>query len=99
MKSNFYHCLKLVLAHEGGWADHPKDPGGATMKGITIGTYRAWKGRNVTKAELRDISDAEVAAIYRQNYWATMRALDRAFGERDHFRRIAMIYAMGRGLR
>lgn len=43
------------------------------MKGITIGTYRAWKGRNVTKAELRAISDAEVASIYRANYWNAVR--------------------------
>jgi lysozyme family protein len=69
MKANFAICLPKVLAHEGGWADHPKDPGGATMKGITIGTYRAFKGRDVTKAELRAISDAEVAAIYRNLYW------------------------------
>ncbi len=31
MKSNFDAALSLVLKHEGGWADHPKDPGGATM--------------------------------------------------------------------
>ena len=30
---------------------------------------------------------------------ATMRALDRAFGERGHCLRIALIYATGRGLR
>ena len=30
---------------------------------------------------------------------AAMRALDRAFGERGHCRKIAMIYATGRGLR
>lgn len=69
MKDNFARCLPEILRHEGGWADHPKDPGQATMKGITIGTYRQWKGRAVTKAELRAISDAEVAAIYRRNYW------------------------------
>lgn len=76
MKDNFAKCLKEVLKHEGGWADHPKDPGGATMKGITIGTYRQWKGRPVTKAELRAISDAEVAAIYRRNYWNKVRGDD-----------------------
>ena len=76
MKDNFERCLAHVLASEGGWADDPVDPGGATMKGITIGTYRAWKGRAVTKAELRAISDAEVAAIYRQNYWNAVRGDD-----------------------
>lgn len=76
MKSNFAACLPEILKHEGGWADHPKDPGGATMKGITIGTYRQWKGRAVTKAELRAISDAEVAAIYKRNYWDKVRGDD-----------------------
>ncbi len=69
MKANFPILLPKVLVHEGGWADHPKDPGGATMKGITIGTYRDYKGRNVTKQELRNIGDAEVADIYRRLYW------------------------------
>lgn len=76
MKSNFAKCLPEILKHEGGWADHPKDPGGATMKGITIGTYRQWKGRAVTKAELRAISDQEVAAIYKRNYWDKVRGDD-----------------------
>ena len=76
MKSNFDQCLPLVLKHEGGWADHPSDPGGATMKGITIGTYAQWKGRKVTKAELRAITDSEVAAIYRSNYWDKVRGDD-----------------------
>lgn len=69
MRDNFERSLSLVLRHEGGWADHPRDPGGATMKGITLATYRAWLGRNVTKAELRGISDEAVASIYRANYW------------------------------
>lgn len=76
MRENFQTCLNAVLAHEGGWADHPEDPGGATMKGITIGTYRAWKGRSVSKAKLRAISDAEVAAIYRKKYWDAVRGDD-----------------------
>ncbi|MDK8874421.1 glycosyl hydrolase 108 family protein [Paracoccus sp. SSJ] len=80
MKTNFDRCLSHVLASEGGWADDPKDPGGATMKGITIGTYRAWKGRAVTKAELRAIPDSEVRAIYRQNYWNPVRGDDLPLG-------------------
>ena len=76
MNSNFPFCLKEVLKHEGGWADHPKDPGGATMKGITIGTYSQWKGRRATKAELRAIPDEEVAAIYKRNYWDKVRGDD-----------------------
>jgi lysozyme family protein len=73
MKDNFDHCLALVLRHEGSWADHPKDPGGATMKGVTIGTFAQFKGRKVTKEELRNIRDADLRAIYRRKYWDVVR--------------------------
>ena len=76
MKTNFDRCLTETLKHEGGWADDPHDPGGATMRGITIGTFRAWKGRAVTKAELRAISAADLRAIYRQKYWDAVRGDD-----------------------
>lgn len=72
----FRRCLAETLEHEGGWADHPKDPGGATMKGVTLATYRAFKGRDVTKAELRAISDADLEAIYRKGYWDKTRCDD-----------------------
>ena len=73
LPADFAACLPVVLKHEGGWADHPSDPGGATMKGITIGTFRDWRGATVTKDELRRITDAEVTAIYRQKYWDRLR--------------------------
>lgn len=76
MKSNFSACLDFVLRWEGGWADHPADPGGATMKGITHRTYSAWLGRTVTKDELRAIPRAHVEAIYRRDYWDAVRGDD-----------------------
>lgn len=76
MRDNFAACLAKTLRHEGGWSDHPKDPGRATMRGVTIGTYAAFKGRSVTKAELRNISTAEIEAIYRQRYWDKVRGDD-----------------------
>jgi lysozyme family protein len=69
MKGNFDAALAAVLKHEGGWADHPADPGGATMKGVTKRTLEAHLGREVTKDELRAISDETLAAIYRRGYW------------------------------
>jgi lysozyme family protein len=70
MINNYPAALKQVLKSEGGWSDHASDPGGATMKGITIGTYREWKRNpHITKEELRAIPDAEVYDIYRQQYW------------------------------
>ena len=69
MKKNFKDSLDHVLNHEGGWADHPKDPGGATMKGVTLATYRRHFGKNKSKRALRNISDDELGQIYRSGYW------------------------------
>lgn len=74
--TRFDECLAVTLAHEGGWSDHPDDPGGATMRGVTIGTYAQFKGRKVTKDELRAISDADLRTIYRRNYWDKVRGDD-----------------------
>ena len=76
MKANFDACLAHVLKYEGGWSDHPKDPGGATNYGVTLRTYSAWLGRPASKAELRGIAHNEVAAIYRAEYWDAVRGDD-----------------------
>jgi len=70
MKENYVPSLRCVLKSEGLWSDNPKDLGGATMKGITLDTYRRWK-RNpyITKEQLKAISDSEVYDLYKQLYW------------------------------
>lgn len=72
MRDNFERSLPAVLKHEGGWADHPSDPGGATMKGVTIGTYRQYKP-GATKDDLRNITDQELRRIYKDGYWDKIR--------------------------
>lgn len=71
--SDFERSLAFTLRMEGGWSDDPRDSGGATMKGITLGTYTRWRAAHgyapPSKGALRDITDAEVAAIYRAYYW------------------------------
>ena len=73
MKQNFASSLAHVLKHEGGWADHPRDPGGATMKGVTLATYSDWLGRQATKDELRAISDEHLRTIYKARFWDAVR--------------------------
>ena len=75
MTDRFDRALPLVLAHEGGFVNHPRDPGGATNKGITIGTFRRYVP-GATVADLRNISDAMVAQIYRDGYWNMVSADD-----------------------
>lgn len=76
MKGNFEPALSLVLKHEGGWSDHSKDPGGATMKGVTLATYSSWLGRQATKDELRNIPDAHLNTIYKARFWDAVRGDD-----------------------
>jgi len=73
--TNFPVCLSFTLGAEGGWSDNPHDPGGATMRGITLHTFQGYKA-GATKQELRNISDKDVAAIYRHGYWAPVRGDD-----------------------
>ena len=66
----FREALAIVLQHEGGYVDHPDDPGGATNKGVTQAVYDAWRrSRGEAPRPVRQITDGEVEAIYRTNYW------------------------------
>jgi len=60
--------LPVTLKYEGGWANNPHDPGGATMKGITLNTFRSFR-TGATATELHDISDADVLHIYDVGYF------------------------------
>ena len=79
MFGNFTACLPVTLQYEGGWSDHPKDPGGATMKGITLAVYRRYRP-GASKAELKAISEIEVQAIYRDGYWNPIKGDDLPIG-------------------
>ena len=54
---------------EGGFVNHPNDPGGATNMGVTLNTYRAWFGKEKTVEDLKHISDAEWIRIMKKGYW------------------------------
>lgn len=63
----------FVLASEGGYVDHPKDPGGATNRGITFAVLQAWRKHPITKADVKALTKEEALAIYKANYWDTMQ--------------------------
>ncbi|WFP61478.1 glycosyl hydrolase 108 family protein [Mesorhizobium sp. WSM4904] len=69
MDRNFTRALALVLESEGGWSDKKADPGGATMKGVTLANFRRYVKPDAGKADLKKISDAQVATVYRRFYW------------------------------
>lgn len=71
---NFTACHAVTAWWEGGYVDHPSDPGGATNWGITIRTLAAWRKRPVTKAEVKALTRAEAEQIFKANYWIPVGA-------------------------
>lgn len=69
MKENFDKCLAMLLVHEGGYSNHVRDKGGATMLGVTQAVYEKWVGRDVTIDEMKALTPADVGPIYKNNYW------------------------------
>ena len=72
MKSNYDECLKTILHHEGGYVNHPKDPGGETNLGVTKRVYQEHGG---TK-DMKDLLVEDVAPIYKKGYWDKMKGDD-----------------------
>ena len=73
---NYETCLEMILHHEGGYVDHPDDPGGETNLGVTKKVYEEWGG---TK-DMKDLEVEDVAPIYRKNYWDRIKADDMPSG-------------------
>jgi len=71
---NFDSSLKFTLQFEGGFVNHPDDPGGATNLGVTIGTLSGVLGHQATIAEVKALTPQTVAPIYRLRYWNAVEA-------------------------
>ena len=66
----------MLLKHEGGFVDHPKDPGGRTNMGITQAVYEKYLNRTVTEEEMKNIKIGDVRIIYKENYWDKIKGDD-----------------------
>ena len=73
MKDNFDLCLTLLLAHEGGFVNHPQDPGGMTNLGVTARVWEEWLGRPVSEKEMRALTPTMVKPLYKRKYWDAIR--------------------------
>ena len=68
--SEFSASIKeWVLESEGGYVNHPNDPGGPTNMGITQRTLAEWRGTSVSENEVRNLDREEALEIYKANYW------------------------------
>jgi len=74
MQSNFELCLKKMLAHEGGFVNHPQDPGGMTNLGVTKRVWEEWVGHEVDEKQMRALTPETVAPLYKRKYWDAIRA-------------------------
>ncbi len=68
-KGTFLNVLPYVFEEEGGYVNHPADPGGHTNMGITLATLSAWMGTKASAADIRNLSQKTAADIYKKNYW------------------------------
>lgn len=75
--NNFPTCLAFTLQQEGGWSNNPNDPGGCTMKGVTLAAFQQWKNdTSLTCADLSNITSDDVSDLYQQNYWTPVSGDD-----------------------
>ena len=69
MASNsFERCLAITLKWEGGYSNHPDDPGGPTMRGIIQREYNTWRKKNGKRLRpVHQIDEDELQSIYRND--------------------------------
>ncbi len=70
---SYDESLRRLLISEGGYTNHPADPGGPTNFGITIADYRKYTKPNATAADVKAMKVEEAKAIYKVKYWAAQR--------------------------
>ncbi len=73
MKENFDEALKAILKHEGGFVNHPKDPGGMTNLGVTKKVWEEWVGHAVDEKAMRALTPETVGPMYKKKYWDAVK--------------------------
>ncbi|MBR0568352.1 glycoside hydrolase family 108 protein [Azoarcus sp. L1K30] len=69
---NFDMAFDRLIGHEGGYSNHPRDPGRETMWGVTAAVARAFG----YSGAMRDLPRDTAKLIYRRQYWDSVRADD-----------------------
>lgn len=76
MKDNFESALKAILHHEGGYVNHPADPGGMTNLGVTKRVWEEWVGHEVDEKTMRNLTPEIVGPMYKTKYWDKIKGDD-----------------------
>lgn len=69
MKTSYPESLAFVLQFEGGYSNHPKDPGGPTNYGITIADARKYWKHSASATDVKNMPLSVAKDIYFQRYW------------------------------
>ena len=67
--SNWDSAFKMMLASEGGYVNHPSDPGGMTNLGVTKRVWEEWVGRESNEKEMRSLTPEMVEPLYKRKFW------------------------------
>lgn len=70
--SNFEEAFRVLIGHEGGYVNHPRDPGGETKYGITKRSY--------PHLSIRGLTLADAQGIYRNDFWNKIHGDDLPYG-------------------
>jgi lysozyme family protein len=76
MRENFGVAFNSMIKHEGGFVNHPKDPGGMTNLGVTKKVWDDWTGGNADEQEMRSLTPDKVAPLYKKRYWDAIKGDD-----------------------
>jgi lysozyme family protein len=67
--SNWQKAFEQMLASEGGYVNHPSDPGGMTNLGVTKRVWEEWVGRESNEKEMRSLTPEMVEPLYKRKFW------------------------------
>lgn len=67
---DFEKAFDRLIGHEGGYSNHPSDPGGETMWGVTKRVAQA----NGYSGAMKDLPRDTAKSIYRAMYWDAVKA-------------------------
>jgi len=73
MIENFDAAINHTLQEEGGYVNHPSDPGGMTNLGVTKRVWEEWVGHEVDEKQMRNLTKADVVPLYQRKYWNACR--------------------------
>ena len=68
----FDEAFDILIGHEGGYSNHPNDPGGETMWGVTKRVAQA----NGYTGAMKDYPRDKAKDVYRSQYWDKVKADD-----------------------